>query len=81
MAVTPNPRNDATRTGNPEIVYVKVGRTPYIEVGIPSTLCLQAASWVFEWIKQVCNFFEKESMFIVIAKCMDQISIPYNINI
>lgn len=78
----PSPRNDATSTGNQDTVVIKIGHTRgYIEFAVPVALCLSAASVVVEWLTQVCDFFEMKSMFIVIAKCMDQISIPYNIKI
>ena len=77
MAESPSPRNDATSTGN-EMVVIKLSRTPFtIEFSVPVALFLGAARVVVEWLTQVCDFFEMKSMFIVIAKCMDQISIPY----
>ena len=79
MAESPSPRNDATSTGN-EMVVIKLtgSRTPFtIEFSVPVALLLRAARVMVEWLTQVCDFFEMKSMFIVIAKCMDQISIPY----
>lgn len=73
MAEAARPRND--------MVEIIIGREPYMEFRIPVALCLHAARAVFQWLTRVCDFFEMKSMFIVIAKCMDQISIPYNIKI
>ena len=72
MAEAPSPRNDATSSGNanfnPDHIILRIDN---IEIAIPTTLCVCAARLLLTPFRQVCNFFEKTSMFIIIAKCMD----------